>query len=121
MDNDRYLQYLKSDKWKEIAMKRMEIDGNQCTCCGSRGTVRNPLEVHHLSYKYIYNEETRIYEDLTTLCHCCHKGLHNIMNRVTNKDGRRGWKDNRYIPKIHVCDISGHDTEYKEEGKGWMG
>lgn len=114
MDNEQYKTYLQSDKWKAIAKKRMEIDGNACTGCGCRGTVHNPLEVHHLSYKYLYHEEQRIYEDLTTLCHCCHKNLHNIMNRVTNVDGRRGWKSNRYIPQVHVFNINGVDVDFLE-------
>ena len=42
----------------------MIIDKYECQCCGCRGTVANPLEVHHLSYGHLYHEETRIYEDL---------------------------------------------------------
>lgn len=113
MDNKKYKEYLKSDKWKEIAKRRMEIDGNVCTCCGCRGTIANPLEVHHLSYRYLYHEETRVYEDLVTVCHVDHKMLHNIMNRRTNAQGRRGWSDNQTIPQIHVFNISG-DNEFEE-------
>ena len=107
MDNKQYREYLQSPEWKAIARKRMEIDNNACTCCGSRGTANNPLEVHHLSYRYLYQEQGRIYEDLVTLCHVCHKGIHNIMNRKTNPQGRRGWKDNSTIPQVHVFNISG--------------
>lgn len=109
-----YSEYLKSDKWKAISYKRMKIDNFECQCCGSRGTETNPLEVHHLSYKHLYNEENRIYEDLVTLCHNCHKGLHHTMERVTAPDGRKGWKDSPRIPKIHVFNINGMNTENKE-------
>ena len=112
MDNKKYQDYLKSEKWKNIANERMKIDDYECQCCGCKGTATNPLEVHHMSYTYLYNEENRIYEDLVTLCHVCHKGLHKTMERVTNKDGRRGWKDNPRIPDIHVFNINGID--YKE-------
>ena len=116
-DNSKYLEYLNSKKWHEIASKRMSIDNLTCQCCGSRGTANNPLEVHHLSYKNLYHEENRIYEDLVTLCHSCHKGTHSTMNRITAPDGRRGWKDNRTIPNVYVACINGNTLEYEERSK----
>jgi len=109
----RYSEYLKSDKWKAIAKRRMEIDKYECQMCGARGTANNPLEVHHISYAHLYNEQDRIFEDLVTLCHICHKGIHRAMERVTNEDGRRGWKHNPRIPKVHTYNING-TIEYKE-------
>lgn len=113
IDNEKYLKYLKSDKWRAIAQKRMEIDGFRCVCCGTAGDVRNPLEIHHLSYRHLYSEETRIFEDLVTVCHLHHKMIHAVMNRVTSPTGRRGWADNRSIPTMHVFNLSG-DLEYSE-------
>ena len=115
----RYIEYMKSDKWRRIAAERMRIDNHTCQGCGSRGSANNPLEVHHLRYRYIYHEETRIYEDLVTLCHACHKNLHRIMERVTNEQGRRGWKHNPRIPATHVYNINGslEILERKEQGK----
>ena len=109
-----YAEYLKTDKWKKIAQQRMEIDGYLCCMCGCRGTQANPLEVHHLSYSHLYHEENRIYEDLQTLCHSCHKLLHKGMERVTNAAGRRGWKDNPRIPDVHVFTIAGTELESVE-------
>ena len=117
MDNAKYRAYLQTDKWKAIAKKRMDIDGNKCVMCGSRGTTANCLEVHHLSYRNLYEEESRIYEDLCTLCHCCHKQVHALMNRQTNKDGRHGWRDNNYIPAVSVYTIAGETMESMEVGK----
>ena len=117
IDNTMYQQYLHSDKWKTIAQERMKIDGYKCVCCGTTGDTTNPLEVHHLSYKYLYREETRVYEDLVTLCHVHHKMLHNIMNRVTNKDGRKGWSNNPTIPKIHVFNINGSSLNFMERNE----
>ncbi len=117
MDNLRYQEYLKTDKWQRIAKQRMEIDGNKCVMCGSRGTTANPLEVHHLSYKWLYQEENRIYQDLCTLCHCCHKQVHALMNRQTDANGRHGWKDNSNIPAISVFTVSGETIASKEVGK----
>lgn len=111
--NERYLQYLNSEKWRDIKRRRLEIDGYRCVSCGCRGTTGNPLEVHHLSYRYLYHEETRIYEDLVTLCSCCHKQIHAVMNRVTSPSGRRGWKDNSYIPHVHVT-ATGYESKVTE-------
>lgn len=111
-DNERYREYLKSDKWREIAHKRYLIDKGVCQCCGTRGTANNPIECHHLSYNHLYHEESRIYEDLVSLCRVCHKGLHRIMERVTNEDGRRGWKSNPRIPRTHVFCTDGENIEY---------
>ena len=110
MNNTEYLQYLQSEKWGEIAKKRMEIDKYRCACCGSAGTMANKLEVHHLSYSHLGQEENRVYEDLVTLCHCCHKSVHKMMERVTSPTGKRGWKDNPRIPTPHIYTINGEDT-----------
>ena len=118
-DNERYRQYLASDKWKQIAKKRYQIDKGVCQCCGSRGTPNNPIECHHLSYNHLYHEEGRIYEDLVSLCRCCHKGLHRVMERVTDENGRRGWLNSPRIPRVHTFCINGQDIEYvvKEDTK----
>ena len=115
--DERYKAYLKTEKWKQIAKRRMEIDNYICQGCGCRGTVKNPLETHHLTYRHIYNEENWIFEDLVTVCRACHGNLHKIMERVTNKDGRKGWKANPRIPRIHVFTLSGETLEIKEENR----
>lgn len=53
MDNYQYQQYLKSDTWKQKARERAEIDNFQCCMCGCTGTMNNPLETHHLTYRAI--------------------------------------------------------------------
>ena len=106
VDNKEYLEYLKTDQWKRIAARRLEIDENTCQACGSVGTRDNPLEVHHLTYRSLYHEQDRIYEDLVTLCSSCHKLLHRSMNRVTSPTGRRGWSDNKMIPKVSCYRIA---------------
>lgn len=109
MEPEKYREYLQSEQWKRIAEQRMRIDGYVCQCCGCRGTQANPLEVHHLSYRHIGDEAGRVYEDLVTLCRACHKGLHNTMNRVTDRNGRRGWKDSGNVPQVHVFTVGGTD------------
>ena len=117
MPSEEYRAYLESDKWKQIAAQRFKIDGYRCCACGSRGTPSNPLEIHHLSYAHLYHEEDRIYEDLCTLCHCDHKAVHRMMERITSPDGRRGWQNSPRIPQTHVFTYAGADINYIYGGK----
>lgn len=96
---DRYAQYLESDEWRQMKLRRLEIDNYTCQICGSKGSNMNPLNVHHLSYHNIYHEN--IDKDLVTLCRSCHMGVHNMMNRITNSEtGQRGWKDTLSVSMI---------------------
>ena len=117
VNDEQYKQYLKSPKWQAIAKKRLEIDNYKCQGCGCRGTSNNPIECHHMTYAHKYQEENHIYTDLVCLCHCCHKNVHNIMVRITNEQGRRGWKDNVSIPQINVFTISGEEILSREENR----
>lgn len=118
MTEEQYKTYLQSDKWKWIAHKRLEIDNYTCTMCGSRGTQFNPLEIHHLSYRYLGQEQDRIFEDLTTLCHTCHAGIHTMMNRITSPSGRRGWKNNATVPDVNVFTLTGETLESRRVKNG---
>ncbi len=100
MNTDNYIVYLQSADWKRVAEKRKEIDGYRCVMCGSKGTQTNKLEVHHFSYKRVGNENP--YVDLVTLCRNCHKDVHRLMDRITDENGRRGWKDS--LPLSVIAD-----------------
>ena len=115
MENTEYENYLQSERWKAIARKRVELDENRCVMCGSRGTTGNPLEVHHLKYTYIGEEEPRIWQDLATLCHMCHKQVHALMCRRTAPD-RFGWKSSYNIPAVSVYTLTGKTLECREVG-----
>lgn len=107
-----YMEYLKTDTWRQKANMRMRIDGYVCQGCKTCGSAENKLEIHHLTYNTIGHENP--YTDLVTVCHVCHKNLHKIMERVTNADGRRGWLDNPRIPQVHVFTVNGIDTDFIE-------
>ena len=92
---ENYEQYIISDEWKSKRNQRCEIDNYKCCMCGSSGTMNNPLQCHHITYRNLYKEN--VYTDLLTLCKNCHKSVHTMMNRVTSKDGRKGWKDSLSI------------------------
>ena len=104
-----YETYLASDEWRRKAEDRLEVDNQKCVMCGCKGTSTNPLEVHHLTYHNIYHEN--VDKDLVTLCRVCHKNVHTMMNRTTNRTtGQRGWKDT--LPySVHVVSVDGRTCE----------
>ena len=114
MDNKKYLEYLQTQAWRDKALQRMKIDNFMCCECGCKGTSENELQVHHITYDRIYEEN--VYTDLLTLCKACHKGLHKAMERVTSETGRRGWKDSNHVPQVHVYTLSGTDLHLLFQG-----
>lgn len=52
----------------------MERDNHQCVVCNSTYM----LNVHHLTYRNVYNEQDK---DLITLCHKCHSIYHAVQKR----------------------------------------
>ena len=113
--SQEYLSYITSPEWKAKAEQRMRIDGFVCQCCGSRGTNASPLQVHHFHYGNFKNED--IYKDLVTLCKSCHESQHNIVRRITDKDGGRMWDKNGHVPLVHIYTISGIDRNLLEESR----
>lgn len=67
-----YQGYLKSPLWARIRKSILERDNRQCQLCGSR---ENP-EVHHIRYPKNFEFGTEPGEDLITLCHNCHRKVH---------------------------------------------
>lgn len=63
------LTYLKSDKWKQLCRLVKERDGYRCVISGSTTN----LEVHHLNYYNLGNEQL---SDLITLTRKCHQQQH---------------------------------------------
>lgn len=66
--NKEYAKYLKSAEWNEIRVDVL-INRKRCERCGSK----KRLEVHHLTYKNIFNEQP---DDLELLCKKCHVSEH---------------------------------------------
>ena len=68
-----YLEYLRSDKWKEIRLKILKRDNNLCQKCKSE----KAYHVHHLTYKNLFHEKL---EDLISICIKCHTIEHPNIN-----------------------------------------
>ena len=75
---ERYLQYLQSDVWKTKRKAVLQAAGFRCRRCGAPAT-----EVHHETYKRIYNERL---SDLTALCSKCHEAAHSKKIRIPDQD-----------------------------------
>lgn len=74
----QYKEYLESDKWKGKREKVLERDGRQCQAC-----LDNPAnEVHHLTYKHLYNEP--LFE-LVSVCKLCHDHITKLDREKTPK------------------------------------
>lgn len=73
---NKYKQYLLSKEWLEI---RLDIIQTRKCCerCGSK----QRLQVHHTTYKNLFNEEP---EDLELLCSGCHMSEHGL-----DKNGKK--------------------------------
>ena len=65
---EHYRRYLQSDAWKAKRKSVLQATGYRCLRCGEPAT-----EVHHETYKRIYNERL---SDLTALCSNCHEAAH---------------------------------------------
>lgn len=62
-----YKRYLKSDKWLGKRKDKLEEVDYECELCGKHGCT---LQVHHLTYDRIFDEENK---DLLVVCKPCHK------------------------------------------------
>lgn len=78
MTKEEYKEYLQSEDWRLIRVKRLRADNFTCQKCGSKQN----LQVHHLTYERVGCE---CIKDLITLCKDCHSEVHGI--KEVNKMG----------------------------------
>ena len=64
----KYIEYLKSPKWKQKRAEALKRANYHCQLCDAKAT-----EVHHRTYKRVFNERI---SDLTALCSKCHEQFH---------------------------------------------
>ena len=93
---ERYRRYLQSDAWKAKRKAVLQAAGFRCRRCGAPAT-----EVHHETYKRIYNERM---SDLTALCSNCHEAAPSRTSRsgkdsTSQKRGDKKPKQRRFYQK----------------------
>lgn len=78
-----YEKYIRSSEWTIKKNQRKDIDNHKCVMCErSEGVIRGGLQVHHISYRHLGNED--VYTELVSLCPTCHRRLHNLYKRKIN-------------------------------------
>lgn len=65
----KYTEYLKSPQWKSKRQELFNERGKRCESCGRTENI----QVHHLTYRNVFNENL---EDLQVLCKKCHSKKH---------------------------------------------
>ena len=63
-------EYLKSSQWQTLRKAVLKRDSYTCQSCQTSGI---PLEVHHITYIRLGNEDT---SDLVSVCRDCHQSIH---------------------------------------------
>ena len=69
---EEYVEYIKGEKFKELKMERLKLDEYKCQICFKKVDEKTS-HCHHITYLRVLNEKI---SDLSTLCTCCHKKLH---------------------------------------------
>ena len=69
---EEYVEYIKGEKFKELKMERLKLDEYKCQICFKK-VYEKTSHCHHITYLRVLNEKI---SDLSTLCPCCHKKLH---------------------------------------------
>ncbi len=72
VSREEYLEYIKGEKFKELKMERLKLDEYKCQICFKKVDEKTS-HCHHITYLRVLNEKI---SDLSTLCPCCHKKLH---------------------------------------------
>lgn len=85
--DQRYQEYLKSSRWRELRKKALEYYGHECMECKRTDGV---MQVHHITYENMGNESL---EDVIILCKSCHYKEHftGIRHKYKKPDC---WHDN---------------------------
>lgn len=88
---DSYKEYLKSKEWKKLRRKVLARANRTCELC----KMKKATQVHHKTYKRIFNERLT---DLVAVCGICHLDKHklltetqleNAVNKLMTEEGYR--------------------------------
>jgi len=92
-DKQLYRAYLRTPEWKAIKLEIHSLRNHKCERCDS--TYR--LEVHHKTYKNLFNESPK---DLELLCHNCHGKEHDKIKKHSNKKYKGKKRNKQYRGKV---------------------
>lgn len=120
-DYKKYKAYLKSDEWVQLKIDLLQERGCKCERCNK---PRKPtsLQVHHITYKRLYDE---LAADLILLCGGCHMKEHGIKptkkKKFTGKARSKVKKKAKNKPKntFRKRKTSEYEHVIKEDGGKW--
>jgi len=105
---NNYQSYLKSSAWREKRKNALSKVDYKCEDCGAEN-IR--LEVHHLNYNTIFNEDL---QDLIVLCCDCHKARHNFVSEQRKYRKRKTQENKGTLVERLRADIK----QKNKEGRG---
>ena len=85
MRKEIYKAYLRTPEWKAIRLEVINDRQGKCERCQS---TKN-LQVHHKTYKNLFNESLK---DLELLCSKCHREHHKVDNAKKAKKPKSKYK-----------------------------
>lgn len=88
----KYKSYIQSKEWYEMKIDLLQIRGCICERCKEHRKP-NKLDLHHLTYKRLYNETAN---DLMLLFRNCHKKEHGITKIKKTITPKTKYKKNKY-------------------------
>lgn len=95
VDYPEYRQYIVSKEWYQLKIDILEKRGCYCEKCKKK-KYPAALQLHHLSYERLFNEEP---QDLMLVCKRCHEKEHGLYKKQvpkkTKKKGKSKYKLNR--------------------------
>ena len=71
---ENYKEYMKSNAWKVKRKLVLERAKGMCESCG----IKRATQIHHKTYKHLYNEPLK---DLIALCGICHQDKHKLLTQ----------------------------------------
>ena len=74
-----YQDYLISEDWKRLRNLKLKQADNKCQLCNSADN----LQIHHRTYKRVYEEDLN---DLTVLCSYCHYRFHEKLSKIVHDE-----------------------------------
>lgn len=85
MENNAYYEYIKSPEWHSLKIDIIQARGCKCERCNKK---KHPakLQLHHLTYERLFNEES---QDLMLVCRRCHMKEHGLIKKPVKKVKRK--------------------------------
>jgi hypothetical protein len=96
MIDSNYKKYLLSDKWQLKREKLFDVRGKICERCKSK----KDIQVHHKTYKNIFNESLNDLEVLCKRCHMAHHRKEKLKSSKNKKVTKRKYQGGTTPKKI---------------------